>query len=275
MQTGADLLVTVAHSAPTHAVARFQLGQIFYAQGDPARAGTLYEMAAVLAPRFVSPPLALADMLVESRQYGEALNILQTVSEAAPASLPPRQLQLRILVEIGERDAALELGRLLHAQVPDDADTTLLYADALVDAERGDEARALLDKLLAGPRDTPHAVRAQRLLARVALSERKAPEALAILQETARQAPPALLGEVCLELIHVAIAQRSLADADAGLVLLQSAPDVGSLVSGALLARQQQLHSRARSLAERARDMVGVTPAAAQLQGFIDSLPTL
>jgi tetratricopeptide (TPR) repeat protein len=272
MQTGADLLVEVAKSAPSHAVARFQLGQIFYAQGDPARAGTLYEMAAQLAPRFVSPPLALADMLVESRQYGEALSILQTICDAAPNSLPPRQLQLRILVEIGERDAALDLGRKLHAQVPDDADTLLLYADALVDAERGDEARALLKDLLAGPADSAPAVRAKRLLARVALAERKPEEALRTLKEAAEVAPPPLCGEVCLELIHVAIAQHNLAEADAGLVLLLRAPDVGSLVSGALLGRQHQLPSRARALAERARDLVEGTPAAGQLQAFIDAL---
>jgi tetratricopeptide (TPR) repeat protein len=273
MQQGAELLSAVARAMPSHAVARFQLGQILYAQGDPARAGTLYEMAAELEPTFVSPPLALCEMLVESRQYGEALAILERVCQAAPTSLPPRQMQLRILLELGEREAALDLGRRLHEQVPGDHDTTLLYADALIDAERADDALAIIDELLAAPGlDATQAVRARRLKARVALGQRRVDDALEMLRGAARDAPAAVLGEVCLELVHVGLAQQRLEDADLGLTLLTRSSDVSSLVSGALLARQHQLTARARALAERAKALVPGTPAAAQLEGFIAAL---
>lgn len=272
MVQGAELLGAVARTQPTHAVARFQLGQILFAQGDAARAGTLYEMAWELQPAFVSPPLALADMLVESRQYGEALGILERVCAAAPSSLPPRQLQLRILVEIGERESALELGRALHEQVPDDVDTTLLFADALVDADRGDEAAALLDKLLQGPIDPTHAIRARRLQARVALGDRRVDDALQILRAAVEGATHALVGEVALELGQIAAAQRRMADLDVALVALLRSTDLGSLVSGALLARQHGLSLRAKALAERARALVPGTAAANQLDGFIASL---
>ncbi len=273
MVQGAELLTAVARAVPTHAVARFQLGQILFAQGDPARAGTLYEQAWELQPSFVSPPLALCDMLVESRQYGEALNILERVSVAAPTSLPPRQMQLRILVELGERDAALELGQRLHAQVPDDHDTTLLYADALIDGERADDAAALLATLLESPGlDATQGLRAKRLQARIALTQRRVDDALEMLRSAAKAAAPAAAGEVCLELVHVGVAQNRRDDVDLGLQLLTRSSDVSSLVSGALLARQHQLPSRARALAERARDLVPGTPAAAQLEGFIAAL---
>jgi tetratricopeptide (TPR) repeat protein len=272
MAQGAELLSAVARTQPTHAVARFQLGQILFAQGDAARAGTLYEMAWELQPAFVSPPLALADMLVESRQYGEALGILERVCAAAPASLPPRQLQLRILVEIGERDAALELGRALHEQVPDDADTALLFADALVDADRGDEATALLDKLLHGGLDAMHAIRARRLQARVALADRRVDDALKILRAAVDGSSPALVGDVAVELAQIAAAQRRMAELDVALVALLRSSDLGSLVSGALLARQHGLSLRAKALAERAKTLVPGTAAANQLDGFIASL---
>lgn len=273
MHQGAELLSAVARAMPAHAVARFQLGQILYAQGDPARAGTLYEMAWDLEPTFVSPPLALCEMLVESRQYGEALGILERVCAAAPTSLPPRQMQLRILLELGERDAALELGRRLHEQVPGDHDTTLLLADALIDAERPDEAVTIIDELLQAPGlDATQAVRARRLNARVALMQRRVDDALELLRGAARDAPAAIVGEVCLELVHVGLAQQRMEDADLGLSLLTRCSDVSSLVSGALLARQHQLTARARALAERARTLVPGTPAAAQLEGFIAAL---
>ena len=272
MATGAELLGAVARAAPTHAVARFQLGQILYAQGDPARAGTLYEMAWELQPSFVSPPLALADRLVESRQYGEALAVLERVCASAPAALAPRQLQLRILVELGEHDAALSLGRALREQVPDDAETTLLFADALVDSENVAEAKGLLDSFLQRPLEDIHALRGRRLQARIALLERRTDDGISVLRTATQAAPPALVGEVALELAQVAAAQRRVEDLDAALVALLRSTDLGSLVSGALLARQHSLPARARALAERARTLVPGTPAAAQLDGFIAGL---
>lgn len=273
MVQGGELLTLVARTVPTHAVARFQLGQILFAQGDPARAGTLYEMAWQLQPTFVSPPLALADMLVESRQYGEALSILEAVCAASPNSLPPRQLQLRILVEIGEKSAAVDLGRSLHEQVPNDADTALLYADALIDADRTDEANTLLNRVLASSTiDAAQSVRARRLVARIALVERRVEDAVSTLRAAAESAPAAVCGEVCLELVHVGVAQNRLPDVDMGLTLLVRSNDVSSLVSGALLARQHHLPARARALAERARSLVPGTAAASQLDGFIAGL---
>jgi tetratricopeptide (TPR) repeat protein len=272
MAEGAELLGTVARTQPTHAVSRFQLGQILFAQGDPARAGTLYEMAWELQPAFVSPPLALAEMLVDGRQYAEALHVLDRICAAAPSALAPRQLQLRVLLEVGERDAAIDLGRRLHEQVPHDADTTLMYIDALIDAERIREARALIEAFQRGTHEPVHAVRGSRLHARVELAENRVDQAVHLLKEAVDKAPPALVGEAALELSQVAASRRRVEDLDAGLVALLRSSDLGALVSGALLARQSGMPSRARALAERARTLVQNTPAAIQLDHFIASL---
>jgi tetratricopeptide (TPR) repeat protein len=272
MQQGGELLSAVARSIPSHAVARFQLGQILAAQGDPARAGTLYEMAWELEPSFVSPPMALSEMLVESRQFGEALSILERVAQAAPSSLAPRHLQLRILLEVGEREGAVELGRQLQEQAPNDPDTNLLLADALLESDRTDEATAVLEELVASPLEPAHAVRATRLRARMALMQRRVDDAMELLRSAAREAPAAVAGEVCLELVHIGLAQERPDDTDLGLSLLTKSSDVSSLVSGALLARQHRLTARARALAERAKSLIPGTPAAAQLEGFIAAL---
>jgi tetratricopeptide (TPR) repeat protein len=274
MQQGAELLSAVARAVPSHAVARFQLGQILYAQGDPARAGTLYEMAWELEPTFVSPPLALCEMLVESRQYGEALSILERVCQAAPTSLPPRQMQLRILLELGERDsrprarpspARAGAGRPRH-------DPALRRRPHRRRAPRRRHRRSSTS-CCRRPASTP-----PRRCGRVA-SRRGWPSCHAASTRPSRccGARPATprrpsLGEVCLELVHVGLAQQRPEDADLGLSLLTKSSDVSSLVSGALLARQHQLTARARALAEKAKSLVPGTPAAAQLEGFIAAL---
>ena len=274
LQQALELLGDVARAAPWHAVARYQLGQLFLAQGDPARAGTLFEMSWAIAPTFVGPPLALAEMLVDARQHLEALSILQTACDAAPAALPPRMLQLRVLVEIGERDAALNLGRLLHEQIPDDVDIGLLYADALLEAGRGGDARSLLERALDRPGlDTTQGLRIRRLLARVALADRRVDDALELLKTAADIGGNTMGGEVWVEVVQIAAANDRAADVDMALVKLSQTQDISSLISGALLARQQRLFARARQLGERARDLVKDTPAEGQIEAFLTALP--
>ncbi|MBI1946062.1 MAG: hypothetical protein HYS27_10220 [Deltaproteobacteria bacterium] len=268
-------LAAVARASPTHAVARYQLGQLLLAAGDPARAGTLFEMAWLLQPGFTAPAMALAEMLVESRQHGEALNLIGQLTETAPEALAPRVLQLRVLLDVGEREAALQLAELLRDKVPGHAEITLLYAEALSENERPDEARAIVEKLVAaGITDTTLLQRARRQLARIALAERppRSEEALTMLKAAVR-AGGALAGELCIELFHVSVAVGRRNDAEEALELLSQSADVGAVISGAILARSHAMWAYARKLAELARAHVAGTPAEAQLEGFLATLP--
>ncbi len=268
-------LASVARASPSHAVARYQLGQLLLAAGDPARAGTLFEMAWQLQPTFTAPAMALAEMLVESRQYGEALNLIAQLAEVAPEALAPRVLQLRVLIDVGEREAALQLALLLRDKVPGHAEIALLYAEALGENERPDEARKILEEMLAaGIPDTTLTQRARRQLARIALAERppRSEEALTLLKAAAR-AGGALAGEMCIEMFHVAVAVGRRADAEEALELLSKTGDVGAIISGAILARSHAMWSYARKLAEMARGHVVGTAAESQLDGFLATLP--
>lgn len=268
-------LSLVARASPTHAVARYQLGQLLLAAGDPARAGTLFEMAWLLQPAFTAPALALAEMLVESRQYGEALNLIGQITESAPEALAPRVLQLRVLLDVGEREAALQLAELMRDKVPGHAEISLLHAEALSENERPEEARKIIEALLAaGVSDAALTQRARRQLARIALAERppRSEEALTLLKSAARTGG-ALAGEMCIELFHVAVAVGRRADAEEALELLSQTGDVGALISGAILARSHAMWAYARRLGEAAREHVAGSSAEAQLEGFLATLP--
>lgn len=265
----------VARSAPAHAVARYQLGQILLATGDPARAGTLFEMAWQLQPGFIAPALALAEMLADSRQYGEALGLIGAIAETAPEALAPRVLQLRILLEVGEKESALALSGPIFAQAGHDPEIALLHAEALAESDQATAARAVLADVIARPTiDAPSAQKARRQLARIALAEHppRSTDAAQLLKEAARIGGP-LVGELAIELFHVAIAVGRRADAEEALEILLVDGDVGSLISGAILARSHAMWPHARKLGEQARSHVTGTPAEGQLDGFLATLP--
>lgn len=265
----------VARSAPSHAVARYQLGQILLATGDPARAGTLFEMAWQLQPTFVAPALALAEMLSESRQYGEALNLVAQVCDVAPEALAPRLLQLRVLLEVGERDAAFQVSSALFERMPHEPEVALLHAEALAETERGLDAKKVLDEVLSVVGlDPAFQQRARRQLARLALADRppRPADAIKLFKDAATAGGP-LAGELCVELFHVCVAVGHRADAEEALHILSSVGDVGSLISGAILARSHAMWPEARRLGQLAREQVTGSPAEAQLDGFLASLP--
>lgn len=267
-------LTAVARAAPSHAVARFQLGQIVLASGDAARAGTLFEMAWQIQPTFIAPLLALAEMLLEGRQYGEVLSLVAQASEAVPEAVAPRLLQLRVLLEVGEREAALELSTALYSQLASHPALATVHAEALAENDRVAEARVVLEAVAARPDlEAGIALRVQRQRARLALAEHppRADEAVRMLHEAALSRAPGWT-DICVELCHVCMALGRKKEAEDALTLLLGSTDPGSVVSAAALARSHGLWRTARELGEHARSMLAGTPAVAQLDGFLATL---
>lgn len=163
------LLSRVAAHMQEHAVARHLLGKLTAEEGDPARAGTLFEQAWELAPNFVAPALTLAEMFMDARQLGEAMNILNAASERAPALLAPRMMQLRILLEARRAPAAVPLAEALRQAAPQREDITLLWAETLLMADRGPEVRMVLEDLLERG-EVQDRARVHNLLAKEALA---------------------------------------------------------------------------------------------------------
>ncbi len=266
------LLKRVSASAPEHAVARHQLGKLIQAEGDPARAGTLYEMAWELAPDFVGPALAMAEMFTDSRQYGEAMNILAVACDRAPNLLSPRLMQLRILIEARRIPAALQLAEALMTSAPDREDITALWAEALLADERPDEARPAVEKMLTrGGLEDP--AKLLRLMARMdlAMEPPRLEQALANLERAAKGAPDN--GELLLELAQLQLAVKKKEDASLTLERLMHADvELGTVLSGAVMASKHGLGPLARRLGAAALRRVAGTPVEEQLKGIVNGL---
>jgi tetratricopeptide (TPR) repeat protein len=275
LEAAQQTLAEVARACPDHAVARFQLGQILLASGDGARAGTLFEMAWQMAPRFVGPAVALAEMLADSRQYGEVMALLGAINETAPDATAPRLLQLRVLLELGEKDAALSLAEMLRAKLPNDLEVALLAAETYGETRRYPEARAALAEVEKAEGVTVlQRQRGRRVLARMALSQRppRGTEAVEALKAGVRFGGP-LSGELAVELFHVAIALGRKPEAEGALELIVETDDPSALISGAVLARGNAMWEQARKLGALAKEHVAGTPAEGQLEAFLAALP--
>jgi Tfp pilus assembly protein PilF len=231
-------------------------------------------MAMEISPTFAPPALSLAEMLIESRQYAEAMSLLGEVTDRLPTALAPRLLQLRVLIEVGEKPAALGLADALKKAATGHGEVAALWAEAMLLNDRGAEAKADIEELI--PKTVAdEKARLLRIVARIELSAQppRFNEAVDAFGQaiTASQAP----GELRLEL-----AQLHLSTGDAGLAattLVDMANDprseVGDLLSGAVLARNHGMWDVARQLATFSLQRVAGTPAEGQVAGFIESLP--
>ncbi len=270
-QRGFEELAAVSRASPEHAVARHQLGQLTYATGDPARAGTLFEQASEIAPAFLPPSLTLSEMLIESRQYGEALAILTKAAEAAPDALAPRLLELRILLEVGDDESAVRLADVLHRAAPHHPDVSRMWADAMLRAGREDEAKAALETLLPQSQGAAKA-QALRLLAKVDMAQGNSEAARGRLFDAVQAAPDD--DELVLELAQTLFRTGASEEASEALFAFAKRPDaeVGHLLNGAMLARENGDDELLAALATASLQRVTGTPAEPQVQAVLTSI---
>jgi tetratricopeptide (TPR) repeat protein len=266
-----DTMLHVARSSPDHALARYQLGRLFRATGDVARAGILYEMALELSPDFMPPATELVEILTESGQSGEALSFLQDLGNKAPQALEPRFMQARILIELDQQDVAIQLLKSMQLENPEHPQIRLLIANALSQQGNADEAKEALGPLLSHA-STPHRIAAHRLLAQVALQE--VPPNLPVATghlETATEAAPER-GDLWLDLAKLRFAAADKEGAIEALKHLTPDMDLGTLLTGASLAKQNAVPDVAEDLGNRALAQVKGTPASVQVEAFLASL---
>ncbi len=263
----------VCRSAPYHAVARHQLGQLLHAAGDPARAGTLFEQAIEIAPGFLPPVVALAEMFMESRQYGEAMGLLGDLAERRPDLLTPRLMQLKVLLAVGELRPALELANALRGAAPLHPEVELHWAEAVWRSGDRDKAKEALEKL-AQHEDVTVQVRALRELGRLSLAAMPPDfiRAVAAFDGATQRAP--LDGELRVELAEVCFAAGDHQKGEEVLQKLLTFPsvDLGPLLNGAVVAQNNGKSPVAKQLAERALEAVRGTGAEEQIRAFVSQL---
>lgn len=270
-----ECLSNVARHAPEHAVGRHQLGQLVLANGDVARAGTLFEQAMEISPTFPPPALSLAEMLMDQRQLGEAMSVLHILTENRPELLAGRLMQMRILLELGEAETALSLAELLKSQMPDQPEVCLQWAEAKARTGEIEETRIYLEKLL-GDLDGELEARCLRLLSQIALGSEppRVEEAIALMTKAVASSDAADdmlldLAQLQLDISDFTAAQKTYES------LARDARDVGTMISGAIAAHNRGLGQVALLLAESAFERVQGTPAEPQIAGFLEQLKSL
>ena len=270
-----DCLTRVAKYAPEHAVARHQLGQLVLANGDVARAGTLFEQAMEISPTFPPPALALAEMLMDRRQLGEAMSVLHVLTESRPELLAGRLMQMRILLELGEAETALSLAELLKSQMPDQPEVCLQWAEAKARTGAIEETRIYLEKLITSL-DGELEARCLRLLSQIALGSEppRIEEAISLMTKAADLSESA--DDMLLDLAQLQLDVSDYPAAQATYEKLsREARDVGTMISGAIAAHNRGLGQVALTLAEAAFERVEGTPAEPQIAGFLEQLKSL
>ena len=68
---------------PSDAAAEYQVGQILVAEQKPAEAGPHYEKAVALNQKFPEALVALGKLRASTKQYDDAIRLLQRAIEAA------------------------------------------------------------------------------------------------------------------------------------------------------------------------------------------------
>lgn len=267
------LLGRVAAHVPEHAVARHLLGKLTAEEGDPARAGTLFEQAWESAPGFVAPALTLAEMFTEARQYGEAMNILNQAAERAPSLLAPRMMQLRILVDARRVAAAIPLAEALHQAAPTREDVSLLWADALILAERGAEVRTELRRQVAEGSLRAHG-RIHMTMARAAMAQQPPDAQGARRHLEDAVSDPSPQAEWLLELAQVQAQQKDLEAARKSLERLENLEELEltAVVNAAVAATRHGFPDISRRLAKLAMEHVRGTPAETQVRAILSAL---
>jgi len=167
---------------PDHTEALDGLALLALADGKPARAVELWQQARRANPNALRPRLLLARHAREAGRADEAVDFAREAWRVAPFA-PGVQLEYSLsLLAAGKNDEALPLTRALARRFPEDGKLARLLAIAV--AHSGDSAalRAVLEDMV---KAAPDNLEARVALARLALQQRKADEARALIETIA------------------------------------------------------------------------------------------
>jgi len=110
---------------PSDAAAEYQVAQILVAEQKPAEAGPHYEKAVALNQKFPEALVALGKLRASTKQYDDAIRLLQRAIEAAPAMEAAHYALMMAYRDSGKtQDAAREKAELDKLQKPPEGEFT-------------------------------------------------------------------------------------------------------------------------------------------------------
>lgn len=223
--------------AATMRTARLLKGQILLAAQRPADAVTEFEQVTAAKADDVEGLAGLAEALLVQQRLDEATPVVERLRKAAPKPMGTRLLQGWLAYAKGDLSAAdTALADVLVA-APSHPGALLMAADSAFRQDKFAQAESLLGSFR---KQYPDHLPADRLLAAVLLKQRRAPEAIALLEPLAGAADAdagthALLGHAYFEAgdakkgeAALAAAQRLAPDSTA----LKAQRAVGRLMAG-------------------------------------------
>ena len=121
-------LETVVKKTPENPVTRYNLGRALLSKGSVEPARAQFEQALKIRPDYVPPRVSLAQISLQNRDYGKAVQASQEVLNRDPNNLPARLVRTRGLIGLGNlKQARTELEQMTK-QFPDLADARLQLA---------------------------------------------------------------------------------------------------------------------------------------------------
>lgn len=145
-----------------------ELALAYWKSGDEQKARKSFNAAMQTDPTFLNSYLALAEMLVEGKQYQEAGSVLMQAAKAQPDRAEPFKAMAQIQLETGHPDKAEQACRLGlaldHSRIPDiyvilaniqlrkgekvkAADSLQMYLTKAPNGELADQVRKTLGKI--------------------------------------------------------------------------------------------------------------------------------
>lgn len=139
---------SLAMLRPADAGALNAAGNLFFAEGDMARAARAYAAAARAAPDLIEPQINLAEILLRQGTQDEARDALHRLIAQNPTDRRPHRLLTRLLSRAQRFDAALSAAKNAAAAAPDDGDALADLGAAALRARLPSVAEAAYDRLL-------------------------------------------------------------------------------------------------------------------------------
>lgn len=133
LQEAIALLEEIGKNPQFEIGANIEIGQLFLSMGNPEKASQYLILAVTKAPNDRRATFFASVAFNELKQYSDALRMLENNLEDSPVSIASADLAIDILMNLGQTDAAIQIGERMLREKPKDA-RSYLISSRLYDA---------------------------------------------------------------------------------------------------------------------------------------------
>jgi tetratricopeptide (TPR) repeat protein len=154
LQSAINDLQTVVTKQPRNFVVRYNLGRAHLAKGNIDQAQNQFEEAIKIRPDYVLPRIALAQMMLQKRDWTKTVQMSTEILSYDTANVPARLLRSRALMGLGDLKQAREDLDRITKQYPNFAEAHLQLATLDLQEGRPKEAENVFRDLYAKSKDS-------------------------------------------------------------------------------------------------------------------------